>query len=281
MCCWSALVCRGCGSRRVSGRRTPTRCRLTGRLSVGPAPGRHSLQSLAVAEPLNGPIMGRYQALARELGLWMSLGGFQERGPDAEHLHNTHVILDSRGERAAVYRKVHLFDVEVPNGPILMESRFTAPGTQVRGCREGGEERVKGPARPRCSLASGQAGRTGSPACADLGVGTPARELWSSSLGVRHESCRMRLGMSHDAPAAPTPQPRRSPASPTCRLQPLPRSWRVTAPRVGWDSAPATTSGSRSCIRNWHSKSRPSCCSFPAPSRCPLVRGGAGHAMLA
>ena len=31
----------------------------------------------------------------------------------------------------AAYRKVHLFDVDVPNGPILMESRTTAPGHEV------------------------------------------------------------------------------------------------------------------------------------------------------
>lgn len=28
--------------------------------------------------------------------------------------------------------QVHLFDVDVPNGPVLMESRYTAPGSQVR-----------------------------------------------------------------------------------------------------------------------------------------------------
>ena len=30
------------------------------------------------------------------------------------------------------YRKVHLFNVAVHNGPILMEGRGTAPGQQVR-----------------------------------------------------------------------------------------------------------------------------------------------------
>ncbi len=49
----------------------------------------------------------------------------------AGHLYNTHVVLDDCGRTAAVYRKVHLFDVDVPNGPVLMESRTTAPGDQV------------------------------------------------------------------------------------------------------------------------------------------------------
>lgn len=32
--------------------------------------------------------------------------------------------------------QVHLFDVDVPNGPVLMESRTTAPGDKVSGAAE-------------------------------------------------------------------------------------------------------------------------------------------------
>ena len=55
----------------------------------------------------------------------------QEVGPDEGHMYNCHVILSNTGEIKAAYRKVHLFDVDVPNGPILMESRSTAPGREV------------------------------------------------------------------------------------------------------------------------------------------------------
>ena len=34
-------------------------------------------------------------------GLWLSLGGFQECGPDAEHIYNSHVILNSAGDISA------------------------------------------------------------------------------------------------------------------------------------------------------------------------------------
>jgi hypothetical protein len=47
------------------------------------------------------------------------------------HRYNAHVVLDAAGSTAASYRKVHLFDVDVPNGPVLMESRTTAPGDKV------------------------------------------------------------------------------------------------------------------------------------------------------
>ncbi|KAG6765283.1 hypothetical protein POTOM_029310 [Populus tomentosa] len=54
-------------------------------------------ESVKLAEPLDGPIMQRYCLLAREAGIWLSLGGFQEKGSDDAHLRNTHVIIDDSG----------------------------------------------------------------------------------------------------------------------------------------------------------------------------------------
>jgi predicted amidohydrolase len=57
------------------------------------------------------------------------LGGFHEAMPgDSERCYNTSVYLNSRGEITAMYRKIHLFDVSIPNGPQLMESKQTGPG---------------------------------------------------------------------------------------------------------------------------------------------------------
>jgi deaminated glutathione amidase len=33
---------------------------------------------------------------------------------------NTHIVIDPNGDIAAAYRKIHLFDVDIPNGPVLM-----------------------------------------------------------------------------------------------------------------------------------------------------------------
>jgi len=85
-------------------------------------------QSLAIAEPLSGPTLGRYRDLAAATGLWVSVGGFQERGPDPEHLYNTHVVIDGTGKIVASYSKIHLFNVDVPGGPVLMESRWVLQG---------------------------------------------------------------------------------------------------------------------------------------------------------
>jgi len=92
-------------------------------------------ESLAASEPLDGPTIQRYQELAKSTGLWLSLGGFQQRSAsNPDKLLNTHVVIDAAGAVVASYAKVHLFDVDVPNGPLLMESRFTQPGGQLVSC---------------------------------------------------------------------------------------------------------------------------------------------------
>ena len=87
--------------------------------------------ALAVMEPLDGPLMARYRQLAKDTGVWLSLGGFPETGPDADHRYNTHVLVDSDGDVRASYRKIHLFDVDIPNGPVLMESKTASPGNAI------------------------------------------------------------------------------------------------------------------------------------------------------
>ncbi|MED6184965.1 Deaminated glutathione amidase, chloroplastic/cytosolic [Stylosanthes scabra] len=87
--------------------------------------------SVSIAEPLHGPLMQKYCSLARESSIWLSLGGFQERGSDDEHLCNTHVVVDDAGEIRSSYRKIHLFDVDVPGGRVYKESKFTEAGKDV------------------------------------------------------------------------------------------------------------------------------------------------------
>ena len=49
-------------------------------------------------------------------------------GPSSDSRFNTHVLVDDSGAIHSSYRKIHLFDVDVPNGPTLHESKDTAPG---------------------------------------------------------------------------------------------------------------------------------------------------------
>ena len=73
-------------------------------------------ESSRAAQPLDGPLFQRYQALARESNIWLSLGGFHERVAGEGKIANTHCIVDGRGALVASYRKVHLFDVDVDGG---------------------------------------------------------------------------------------------------------------------------------------------------------------------
>jgi len=96
---------------------------------------------LAIAEPLDpaapgdpgsssgaGPILTAMQQLAREVGRHLLLGGFPERSARKGLIHNTAVLLAPDGAVAALYRKVHLFDVDLPGGARFRESDSVDPG---------------------------------------------------------------------------------------------------------------------------------------------------------
>uniref|UniRef100_A0A8V5H595 Uncharacterized protein n=1 Tax=Melopsittacus undulatus TaxID=13146 RepID=A0A8V5H595_MELUD len=96
--------------------------------------GLNPEQTLGMAEALDGPLLRRYMELARDLGVWLSLGGFHERGQDWEstqRIYNCHVVLDSMGHLVAAYRKTHLCDVELEGRVSMKESSFTNPGTEI------------------------------------------------------------------------------------------------------------------------------------------------------
>jgi deaminated glutathione amidase len=78
-----------------------------------------------------GPILAAMQALARETRAWLLLGGFPERSPGGTHIRNTALLLDADGALAASYRKIHLFDVDVPGGKRFRESETVEPGADV------------------------------------------------------------------------------------------------------------------------------------------------------
>jgi predicted amidohydrolase len=72
---------------------------------------------------------------ARRHGITLVGGSITERREGREKLSNTSVVLDPEGEIAGVYRKIHLFDVEV-GGHVYRESEAEEPGEEpvvVRG----------------------------------------------------------------------------------------------------------------------------------------------------
>jgi len=83
----------------------------------------------AIAQPIDGPLVSRFQQLARELNAAILIGSFAETSPDPSKIYNTSVLIDPSGQRCATYRKIHLFDVESPSGQRLHESAIMIPGT--------------------------------------------------------------------------------------------------------------------------------------------------------
>ena len=76
--------------------------------------GASPQETISQAEALDGPRLEQYRTLARRHGLWLSLGGFHEAGAPGNRVHNTHLVVDATGATVAEYRKIHLFDVDVP-----------------------------------------------------------------------------------------------------------------------------------------------------------------------
>src|SRR6185312_10717815 len=85
----------------------------------------------SAAEPLDGPTLSRMAQLARELKITLLAGSVLETGAPGGRLYNTSVLFGPQGERLAVYRKMHLFDVDVGDGATYQESAAVAPGTEV------------------------------------------------------------------------------------------------------------------------------------------------------
>src|SRR5881275_1115988 len=93
---------------------------------VGPA-----AQKRAFAGSLEGPQLARIRELAAKRGVFCVAGSISERGADPSRIYNTTALVDPSGAIAAVYRKLHLFDVEIPDGARYRESETVAPGTSA------------------------------------------------------------------------------------------------------------------------------------------------------
>lgn len=95
---------------------------------LGPESGK-----LAIAEtlPEGGPILARMSALAGRLAIDLVLGGFSETGTSGEKVRNACVHLGPDGSVRAIYRKIHLFDVDLPDGTRLSESSTVEPGHEL------------------------------------------------------------------------------------------------------------------------------------------------------
>lgn len=82
------------------------------------------------AQSLDGPVCRAFADLARDTGVFLLLGSFNEKSSDPERCYNTSVLFDPSGEQLAAYRKIHLFDIDVSDEVRFTESATVVPGEE-------------------------------------------------------------------------------------------------------------------------------------------------------
>lgn len=83
------------------------------------------------AESLDGVTLTLMRRLARELEIHLLAGSITEHAPGETRRHNTSVLIGPGGAQLAVYRKIHLFDVDLPGRVTIKESDAKIPGSEV------------------------------------------------------------------------------------------------------------------------------------------------------
>jgi predicted amidohydrolase len=84
-----------------------------------------------VAEAIPGPTTIRLGEIAASRHVTIHVGSMLERSGDETKCFNTSVVIGPTGEVVARYRKIHLFDIDVPGASTLRESDDIAPGEHM------------------------------------------------------------------------------------------------------------------------------------------------------
>ncbi len=97
-----------------------------------PAQGRDKAN--AAEEPGEGPIQDFLSVASESHGLWIIAGSMPLKSPeiDAKRVYGACPVYDANGIEQAIYRKIHLFDVDlVAEQESYRESRSMFPGDEV------------------------------------------------------------------------------------------------------------------------------------------------------
>jgi predicted amidohydrolase len=90
---------------------------------------RERLFTLAEPEADNAGLR-QFAALAKDLAIWLHVGSMVVKA-SADKLANRAFLISPDGEVTARYDKIHMFDVDLPNGEVYRESANYAPGTRA------------------------------------------------------------------------------------------------------------------------------------------------------
>jgi len=83
------------------------------------------------SEPIPGPTTEKFSAVARECGIHLCMGSILEAAQGTSRAYNTSCLIGPDGRLLACYRKLHLFDVDLPGRVAVRESETRAPGDEL------------------------------------------------------------------------------------------------------------------------------------------------------
>lgn len=87
---------------------------------------RERLFAVAQPEPAHAALQ-HFAALAKELDVWLHLGSLVVKASGTK-LANRAFVISPAGDIVARYDKIHMFDVDLPNGEVYRESTNYEPG---------------------------------------------------------------------------------------------------------------------------------------------------------
>lgn len=85
------------------------------------------------AEPVPGPTINYLRELGKKFNIYLLCGSIMEESEERSGriFCNTSVFLNPQGEVIGKYRKLHLFDVSLPDGSCRLESELITGGNEV------------------------------------------------------------------------------------------------------------------------------------------------------
>jgi predicted amidohydrolase len=94
-------------------------------------PERGRDKSMHAEQPGEGPIQDFLAECAARHGMWVIAGSMPLESPEPERVYGACVVVDERGKTRAIYRKIHLFDVDLPDREeSYRESQSMYPGDE-------------------------------------------------------------------------------------------------------------------------------------------------------
>ncbi len=87
-------------------------------------------RTIDTSESLDGPTITFMKQCAAEFSIWIHCGSIREANPEGL-AYNTSVLLNDQGEPVGIYRKLHLYDVDIPGRVVALESSRNKPGNEI------------------------------------------------------------------------------------------------------------------------------------------------------